>query len=510
MELNNPITHRPFTWGWRDLTYLSVCLGFWLILAFLSRHPQLVFQYDFDEGLTLIKGVLLQHGYQPFQDFWSDQPLGYPRLYSLWLQVSETSILWARSLTMVFTGLLLVSLYTLLRRYLPPLPSSLAIVALVNTKHFVNLSVSAMIGLPALALGMVALALVPHDRAASLSENRTKVVTGRDLAAVACLILAMQIKLMAILLLPGWFWLQAYSYRRSPWPSQIKYLLLQISFLSVGVASLVLSQYLGWEELFQTHIEASVDNVSGSGWEKVANYLNKRFASDYLFFIISCLGIGNIIFFRKNVFILIFPTLLLLTILFFYYYHEPLWFHHYPLFAIPLIYLFGFGADLLLGLAAHPNFKTSRIWQLFWLVLLVVPFAQQASLAWEESAQWQAKRVQQEFVEERALVNTIVAHQADTRYLAADLPIFNFHAGILPIPDLAVISDKRWDSGQIDQDQILKGWQQYQPEQILLGRYKKNLLVHPQIIDFLQQHYFLRYGSDSYQLYWPKSWQEHG
>ncbi len=313
-----------------------------------------MFQYDFDEGLTLIKGVLLKYGYQPFQDFWSDQPLGYPRLYAFWLQISETSILWARSLTMVFTGLLLLSLYTLLRRYLAPLPSSLAIVALVNTKHFVNLSVSAMIGLPALALGMVALALVPHDR--------TQVITKRDLAAVVCLILAMQIKLMAILLLPGWLWLQAYSYRRSPWPRQIKSLLLQVGVLGLGFACLVLSQYLGWEELFQTHIEASVDNISGSGWEKVTNYLNKRFASDYLFFIISGLGIGNILFFRKNVTILIFPTVLLLTVLVFYYYHEPLWFHHYPLFAIPLIYLFGFGADLLLALAAHPHFKASWIW----------------------------------------------------------------------------------------------------------------------------------------------------
>lgn len=102
-----------------------------------------------------------------------------------------------------------------------------------------------------------------------------------------------------------------------------------------------------------------------------------------------------------------------------------------------------------------------------------------------------------------------MARQANTRYLAADLPIFNFHTGILPIPGLAVISDKRWNSGQIDQDQILRGWQQYQPEQILLGRYEKNLLKHRQIIDFLHQHYFLRHGSNHYQLYWPQSWQPH-
>ena|GEM_PF-4940041 len=501
--------HRPFRWDRRDLTYLAVCLGFWLGLAFFSRHPQLAFQYDFDEGLTLVKGVLLQHGYQPFQDFWSDQPLGYPRLYAIWFQFNTTSILWARSLTMVFTGLLLISFYTLLRRYLLPLASSLAIVALINTKHFVNLSISAMIGLPALALGIAALALVPHDRVASLSENRPKMISWRDLAAVVCLILAMQIKLMVILLLPGWLWLQAYSYRRSPWPHLVKSLFLQVACLGVGVGSLILSQYLGWEELFQTHLEAPIDNVAGSGWEKVTNYLNKRFASDYLFFIISCLGVGNIIFFRKNIVILVFPTILLLTILCFYYYHEPLWFHHYPLFAIPLIYLFGFGADLLLGLAVHPAFKPSRIWQLFWLVLLVVPFAQQASLSWEESAQWQPKLFQQEFIEEWALVTTIVAHKKDTRYLATDLPVFNFHAGILPIPDLAVISDKRWKAAQIDPDRVLKGWQQYQPEQILLGRYEHYLLPDRQIIDFLQQHYFLRYGSNHYQLYWSKSWQTH-
>ncbi|WP_448562363.1 hypothetical protein [Trichothermofontia sp.] len=92
LMLNTPTPHRPFRWDRRDLTYLVVCLGFWLGLAILSRHPQLTFQYDFDEGLTLIKGVLLKHGYQPFQDFWSDQLLGYPRLYAVWFRVNETSI----------------------------------------------------------------------------------------------------------------------------------------------------------------------------------------------------------------------------------------------------------------------------------------------------------------------------------------------------------------------------------------------------------------------------------
>jgi hypothetical protein len=58
-----------------------------------------------------------------------------------------------------------------------------------------------------------------------------------------------------------------------------------------------------------------------------------------------------------------------------------------------------------------------------------------------------------------------------TKWMVTDLPMFAFRAGIPVPPELAVISGKRFAAGELSEQDIIAALDQYQPEQVLIGRF---------------------------------------
>jgi 4-amino-4-deoxy-L-arabinose transferase-like glycosyltransferase len=120
------------------------------------------FQFGGDEGYELMKGLLLSRGRLLYSEIWSDQPPVHTALLAALFHFTGPSILAARLLSVAFGGLLIGSLYELARRRSGHGAALLAAALLIPSSYFLQLAVSAMIVLPAFALGLFAVVLLDY------------------------------------------------------------------------------------------------------------------------------------------------------------------------------------------------------------------------------------------------------------------------------------------------------------------------------------------------------------
>ena len=77
---------------------------------------------------------------------------------------------------------------------------------------------------------------------------------------------------------------------------------------------------------------------------------------------------------------------------------------------------------------------------------------------------------------EDRVMRKINQYADQTEWMVTDLPMFAFRAGIPVPPELAVISGKRFAAGELSEQEIIDEVKQYQPEQVLIGRFELPLL----------------------------------
>ncbi len=195
-----------------------------------------VFSFDTDEGINLIKSLLLLKGYPLYSEIWSDQPplltyilAGTFNIFGMDVNVGRMVILvFAAILVWAFTQYLLV----ISNRWC----ALIGLLLLVVLPYYIQLSVSVMVGLPAIALGVVSLLFVTlwHQT----KHNVWLVVAGAVLA------LSMLIKLITGFLLPIFFlgiFIDEYfsnkqkGYKRLHLPSLVLFCISFVLIILVGI-----------------------------------------------------------------------------------------------------------------------------------------------------------------------------------------------------------------------------------------------------------------------------------
>ena len=104
-------------------------------------------------------------------------------------------------------------------------------------------------------------------------------------------------------------------------------------------------------------------------------------------------------------------------------------------------------------------------------------------------------------VQESALVAKMRLYADRTRWVFTRETIYVFHAGLIVVPELGVLSRKRFWSGQITDEQIWAMVKRYRPEQLLLAGEP----LEPGITDFVEAGYSLVYRGEGLALYVAKS-----
>jgi hypothetical protein len=183
--------------------------------------------------------------------------------------------------------------------------------------------------------------------------------------------------------------------------------------------------------------------------------------------------------------------------------HRPLWYHHYLLISIPLAWLAAqgvafamqagkadrYGRGIEAGVAVVPGRErpareieagvavvpgrerpatrgigTRVAMAVLSLCVLMAPVRLTAlSVRAARRASEEPPRSDCE------IVNALSQHAASTRWVFTDLPIYPFYAGLRVPPEMAVPSAKRFFSGNLKGDELLRILKEYRPEQLVLG-----------------------------------------
>ncbi|MGH7788748.1 MAG: glycosyltransferase family 39 protein [Candidatus Binatia bacterium] len=116
-----------------------------------------VFAFDPDEGVNLIKAQLMARGATLYAPLWSDQPPLFTHLLRAWGAVIGWDVDRARLLVVLFAAATVFAVYDVARLEAGQRAGCAAAALLAASTCFPRLSVSVMIGLPALAFASLAL-----------------------------------------------------------------------------------------------------------------------------------------------------------------------------------------------------------------------------------------------------------------------------------------------------------------------------------------------------------------
>jgi hypothetical protein len=144
---------RKYTW-----VLLALILSFLAIESFVPMRTAV--QIGADEGFELAKATLCVHGHRLYTEIWNDQPPLHTFLVTEILKHASGSVLGPRLLTVAFSVLLLIAVFSIVRQVSGPLAASLTTAMIIMSPGFIELSWSCMLEIPALATALGALALL--------------------------------------------------------------------------------------------------------------------------------------------------------------------------------------------------------------------------------------------------------------------------------------------------------------------------------------------------------------
>ncbi len=496
---------------------LCVPLLFMLVLSQVTPLST-AFGYYGNESFNVMKALLTVEGHSLYREVWSDQPPLFTFLLAGLFKVFGLSIYAARLLVLFFGALLVGAFLQIVRPQTGMLAAGAALTLLLFSPNFLQLSVSAMIMIPSLALALLAVWALLRYR-----ENQQR---GYLLLSGVCLALSLQTKMDTLLLLPACV-LELFLLRRqtrelipcsnedrdgfSPHPPSGhplprrggegrgegagSQLLLWLGTV-IGVFLLV-ALALGWntDSLVATHLGASTRTAfSATGNAALTNMLVAEQGTNLL----ALAGVA-LVFWRKR-WDLLFPVVWLVTELLARSWHRPFWPYHYLHLAVPLAWLAGIalklGWDWLLtfDLVAfkRPPFQGAVVLLLFSLLLSLaaVDVPDHARREWlplhptDPPSAWK-------------VVQLMKAKQASTHWVFADDVMIPFYAGLPVPPELAVLSAKRLQAGLITQPEMLNVLRRYRPEQAVL----RQSIFGDKIMAHLKAHYTLKLEDGALRYY---------
>ncbi len=460
--------HHLFSGGLLDwLLPLAFFLTIILFYPFRQR-----FEFDPDEGSSAMMALLLMRGFPLYSQIWSDHPplfiyllAGAFRLFGLHIDVG-------RVLVLLLSTLFLWSAWCFLQRTWGILPA-LAGVALVSLlPYYISLSVSVMIGLPAIALaGLSMLALVAWH------QQRWQ---GYLVISAILLALSVLTKIFTGFLAPIFIigiLLGEKSRGRIPqsWAGYLPAILWSGVFtLFSGGLGVALMGVKNLSPLITTHILA---------WRSQSYIVNPEVQSiTYLMrpaWPILILALPGVVFiYRQRRWISLYPLSWAVMAYLLLIFQVPVWYHHQLLITLPAAMVGGIGVGesgrLFFEKVRHRSLNLATWIYAAILLGFIFVSAERARSIYLDFV-LPADRIEpaaQPAARETVLLSQMAHYAPQVKWVVTDLPIFPFRLGLPTPPPLANISEKRLASGELSEAQIIAYIQEYRPEMVLVGRFK--------------------------------------
>ena len=418
-----------------------------------------------DEHYEVMKALLWAKGYPLYGNLWNDQPPLHTILLGLLFRCFGPTIGTARALAAAFGLLLLAGLFVLVRRRCGAWAALVAAATLLAAPQALELSVSVMLEVPAMAVGLWA--LWPICRWAERPGGGSPCWL---IASGVLLATALQIKLTAAIFAPALcaeILLSTAGGGLAAAKERARNALLWCGSAGAWFVLLGLLLGSGYRQAWVSHFSARTLGAAaarGSSFPPGLLLDHPEGLAGAVLGLALAVVLGR---FRR----VAFPYALLLTVAPIHLMHRPWWPYYYLHFAIPLAWLAGYAVGELSCLPFRPGKRDWR--RMVGLAGAAVPVAILLALIVTEGGGRLVSEVERvrglPRIQDCQIVTTMRRYAARTHWVYARSSIYAFHAGLPVPPELAVLAAKRFWSGQISDAQILAVIQRYAPEQILVS-----------------------------------------
>ena len=426
-------------------------------------HWSIAYQLDLDEGLNLMKGALVAKGFGLYSEIWSDQPPVLTFLLADLERIFPANVTAARALVLVFSGLLLWSLFRILFRSEGRACAWLAMAALASLGAFQKLSVSVMIGLPAVALAVMALDQV---LAGAFDNKRWRYCLAGVLFA-----LSLQTKLFTATLIPTLVLATCLQAGKlAPWRMRAPNLaLLSVSTIAVFVTIAAVTGEPIFSQLIVPHyrVSGSYDLSRLEGFSRLIIDLSSKIPA----VVVILFTLGLIATLAATKVTRLIPIVWLISGFLILSLHQPSFPHHLVLLYPSIAWI----SSLSINLA---RVETRRLAIAVICVLLLVSIG--VSRAFNRRAENEASARSDAWSFPAELRKA-----SPDSWVVADILMDAYRAGRLVPPELAVWSGKRVMGGYLPADFLIAAIQKRRPETILLRRFQQ-----PQrFVEYLESTY---------------------
>ncbi len=469
-----------------------------IFLAFtFSYYPfREKLQFDTDEGLNLMRSMLVTLGHPLYLEVSSDQPPLFTQILGLLFRFTGFEVNPARLLVLLFSTLLVWSAAQFLQLVSGKLAAILFLPLALIIPRYLELSISVMIGVPSIALAVLSMLFVTlwHQK----KSNLWLVLSGFTLA------LSVLTKLFTGTLAPFFLIGIVASVYFSEQANGISWKTLRpawiwgIWFAGTGILLgllLVGPQNVG--AIILPHITASNEGV----FHGVQNTINTFLQAAVPLIILGVIGTSISIYNRK--WLMLYPLSWAIFSYILFTFHSPVFYHHQLMITIPAAILAAAGVGE--GVLSLTRLKrTSDLIHIRTLlgIGILIGFALVFNhyLPTLKKETMNKPRIDGFTLKATAgklkILETMYEYADQTNWIMTDMPMYAFRVHKPVPPILATFSQKRLDTGSLTEDDILKAMNEYHPEQVLMARFEI-----PTLETYLKDHYTLISSEEFFRLF---------
>ncbi|TET30889.1 MAG: glycosyltransferase family 39 protein [Anaerolineales bacterium] len=457
---------QPIFWHTIPLIFII-----FMVLFFPFRYR---FEFNPDEGINAIKAMMNTKGYQLYSEIWSDQPPIFTMLLTLCFRIFGLNIPAGRGLELLFSAATLWLAIQYLRQFWGNIHAVFGILTIMLLPYYLVLSVSIMIGLPAIALALLSFyALSLWHKFGDVKWLIVSAIAfGLSIMTKAFTAILGPIFLSGILL-SGWKeYRQHRDWLKACMPSAVW---LAIFSVTVGSILIIVVRPANVFQLIQGHLLAG-DSVLFRAYadNRIAIFLS-RFKYSIPMLLLAFLGGIAALRSRSWTAMYLVAWVAIGSISLFI--NVPFWHHQQLLVTVP--------AAILAAIAIGDGLsKLQKILQLregnvlgiamgifVWSLAVTFSLYRLPSTVQQFDYKLPNLRAQPvEYSEDEEILALMAEYAHLTNWVYTDRPMFAFRTQLSVPPHLAVLSKKRIAAGVLTEDQILEILVEYEPEQVLSGR----------------------------------------
>ena len=484
-------------WKQSGHSLLPILIALIFLVFTFSYYPfQEKLQFDTDEGLNLMRSMLVTLGHPLYTEVSSDQPPLFNQVLALVFRVADFDVNAARSLVLLFSTLLVWAGAQFLELTWGKLAAILFLPLIIMVPRYLDLSVAVMIGIPSIALAAVSMLFVTvwHEK-----KNSIWLVLSGFLLALSVLT-----KLFTGLLVPIFLigiTLTAYFDRKAgrvSWRILQPALIWSISFAGLGflLGFMLVGPRNVWEIIYPHLMAPTKEYFQDEGYS-----INFHLQAAVPLILLGLLG-AIVTVYRRN-WLTLYPLAWAAVAYAMFSFYSPVFYHHQLMITVPLTILAAAAVgDGILSLVQAVRSSQIFRWETLFGVLAVTGFVLVAT--------YYVPTINKELLNKprfRAssldatsgklrVIDKMNEYRSQTHWIMTDLPMYAFRVHKPVPPILATISQKRLSTGSLTDADILTAMDEYRPEQVLIARF-----TIPALEDYLQKNYTLIYSPEYFRLF---------